>query len=271
MRRSDTPLALAAFVVLLLATTGRCASAATIVLDDWSNPLAANPCLPRTAQPIVFFGRYCDGVSCPPDPLVDGSVQSYFCDQQRQLNLSGVLGGDRYLTLSVQAQPAVTANVAQVMPAAHVLAFTTTIRTGANAVASSYFGGRPNFDWHLDVSASTRFHTTILGDVSPAKPAYVVVQMFTKKAPIADYDVVGRATVTQPGDVSIPFGAFTGSTRFRFDRVDEIDVTVMDCDQWPCAGLLPARTMTVGPLLFDTDLATSAPRRTWGQLKAAYR
>jgi hypothetical protein len=252
--------ALATALLLALAAP----SAFALTIDSFTNALPPNPCLPASAQEVIFQGVYCDGTTCPPDPFAACQII-----MATQAGLSGVL-----------ASATRTTRVATFSPNANIHGRITSSRLEVGTDEGrdhwtylTYYGSSSDLDLDLVAAGVASFELSIGGDPSPALPLYLKVLLVDfDGGTFPDPTAEALLTVTAPGPVSIPLSSFTLRNGIDLRHVDIIAVTAGDCPTNECAPLSGPRSYWIGPLSLPTvDAPTRTNASTWGVIKASYR
>ena len=261
MRACRKVVVLALLLVCVLASV-----ASAVVLDTFTDPLPANPCLPVTALPIVFYGAFiCDGSSCPPyaysscawRTATQSGLTGVLSGKRRELNIYGAAWGGL-----MKAEVRTELGVVEVMndgPYNHALYF--------------LYGTRyaePDETLALDLSGLAGFRVPVSGTVSPSEPMELLVQLWGGPGdPRPNADAL--VPITASGDVLVPLSAFTTRYGFSFSDVRGIEIGVGDCHDSECPEEpWPARSYTIGPITVDA-LPTPVAGGSWGTLKTRYR
>jgi hypothetical protein len=245
--------------------------AATITLDTFVDALPPNPCLPLSGQAVLFTGDFCDGTSCPPDPLV--TCETYVVEQA---GLPGVVAGARRLTGieglkgNVRVDTSLQRLVASLGGPDEVLAY---VMYGTHPDVAREDGP------HLDLVAEGTSHVRLDldGDFSIANPIWLEL-WFTSDTPGSAglRFAVGAAKITSPGVHLIPLASFQSFDGFSWADVDFVELFFFNCENttyppvYECTHSEAPLTFSLGPIeLVSTP--TPARRASWGLLKAAYR
>ncbi len=262
--RPTTFALLLALLLALLVATARPTPAASLLLDAMTDPLPASPCLPVSAQPVVFLGPFCDAAACPPGEIVPFAAP---CNLATQDALAGVLRHRQRLA-EILGNPDLAASV-RVRPD---LACAEVGFSDPAGNESDFVYERAGADWNLDLATAgvTALRVPVSGDVSALRPLQVSVGLVDRATYLGASAVV---TVTAPGDVVVPFTALAVDSGFDFSGVDVVSVGFGECLDGACpgAGTYAPRSFTVGPFSFDVDLGTPVRTHSWGSLKATYR
>src|SRR5262249_9711851 len=175
---------------------------AQFVIDDLSQTLPPNPCMPASHKAIVFEGESCDGVSCPPGPLVTSSCAG--ASVTTQTGLSSVLQNASH---TVVRKAFVGTNQSTHSVSA-------TVNTALNRWQSSgddplgtisyLWYSAPGWNLNFPAMGVASVQVAVEGDITAAKPLYCWLELIYDDA-VYRY---GQMTVvmTAPGLVTFPIG-----------------------------------------------------------------
>ncbi len=259
------PTRLVVLLALLVAPTLP-AAAATTVLDAMTGALPANGCLP-SAQPVVFLGPFCDAPSCPPGSVVSPSdCPGLVTAWVEQTGIAGVPAGVSR-RVAVDGGTVDAGVSARIDPVSAVTVFDEgpVVR---GLMSLEYFPA-PGSAWRLDLAAlgAVSVHAELAGEISATAPVHARLVLTNYDDAGSDATCEGMATA--PGTLVFPISSFTVSPGFDFSSVAQVELVLFDCD--PCGAPVQPRQYTLGPLVFDSDVATTARASSWGRLKATYR
>lgn len=249
------------------------AGAFALDLDRFTSALPPNPCLPLSAQPVVFAGTFCDGAACPPDPWAT-------CESAEvtQVGLAGVLAGtQRHVRLFQLFNDANNLSV-RIDPDAQRLHATFDAPTEAGLIVNygSPYLSEPDPDaLNLDLVSlgveSVCFE--LAGNFTPAQPLFVVVELLSDAYTYPRPSGTAQLTVSQAGAAIIPLAAFQPQLGFSPSDVDDIELWFSQCTSYetPCTGVAydPVQ-FSLGPIVFHQGVVP-ASRTSWGRLKTIYR
>jgi hypothetical protein len=246
-------------VIAALLTPG---AALAITLDAFTDAFPPIPCLPVSAQPIIFQGTVCDGTSCPPDPW-----SNCWENLAQQTGLAGVLGGRR------EARVLAGSDVAsRVRPELGVLEVTSAGPT--NHLVHLTYGtrsGDPAQSLNLDLSAAIAVRIPLHGNVAAAEPMDLFIGLWGNGSQAGPPNADVTVNVTESGDLVVPLSAFTQRFGFSFAEVWGVEVAVDDCNAESCPDEpYPARSYTLGPITIDGGVVPTAAS-SWGSVKIRYR
>jgi hypothetical protein len=258
--RTRVPFLLA--VVLAAVAAWSPGPAAAIAIDAFTDPFPPSPCLPQTGAPVLFVGAYCDGVSCPPDPFAP-------CEDPEvaQSGLPGVAGGTRATLVTWDSGP--------VDVHARVRGDLGRLEVVSGGGSSSYLllqYGSLSAPLALDLSADSHLAIEIGGDVSPALPLFIRVEMISIEPDgITLHGAYASAPiVSETGTRTFPFDSFDLLPGFSFAEVDVMRIYAGECPQAACDGPFPPRAWTIGTIRTDGGVVSTG-RPSWGRLKTTYR
>jgi len=256
-------------LIVVISVLAASSDASAFILDRFTDALPANPCLPQSGQPVVFDGPFCDGTSCPPDPLAPCAENDAV-----QTGLSGVFAGTRRT--------------------AETLAFGGTVTGRIDPVAARFHGSLDVFsDGWITLSYGTPYQFThdadalnlnlpalgvsgvefvIEGGPSPATPLYLWIFFLADAASSPRPWAPAQRAITAPGTVFVPLTDFTPSPGFTMSDVDDIQFIFSNCESidLKCSEFLPAVDFALGPIEFVAAPTPASPV-SWGRVKAAYR
>ena len=256
-------------LVLVVAILSLPTAAPAVTVDAFTDAFPANECLPNSGLPILFVGPYCDGASCPPDP-----VAPCWENSTQQSGLAGVLSGH-----AVPAARGVFVSTLNETPASARIRpelGRLEIEVGQDAyhgVQVSYSSGTSeDLGLNLPALGAAGLAFELFGDPAPTHPISISVNLITSH-PVPGGQVFDTAnyagTLDHTGPWLLPFSAFQTSSGFSYAEVDLI-VIELTGDVGAPGSPLPARSWAIGPITFMTGPTASATR-TWGGLKALYR
>ncbi len=255
MRRLHPLLALLA---LMLAPAP--ARPALVTFDAMTDAFPPNACLPNSGQRVIYVGPFCDGTTCPPDPMALASCAGGATPNQ--FFLPGVLAVVRRAEIS--GGPSASARSLSAQSRIEV----TTASPAFVATALHY--GTANLD--LVALGAVAIRISLTGDISPAKPLWCLAQLAENTNPPGPAEARLEIAATAPGDLVLPLAAFVKDSPFAFDGLDALVFTFRDCAVASCFGYsAPGRQYSIGPIRIETAGPTPARATTWGRIKTLYR
>ncbi len=266
MRATPRAVLLAGLILALAPAPGH-----AFTLDALNQALPPHPCLPLSMQPVVFVGPYCDGTSCPPDPLA--ACSQGFADQT---GASGVWAGAprRVSVGNYYDEP----TSARLDPVAHVVeaSFGGTSESTLGLEYGTPYDFLPEpgaLNLNLVALGATDVQLVLQGGISTSQPLLVAVEFLSDAPQAPRPSATALVVVDQPGIVSIPLSAFVPMLGFSMSDMDDIQIFVSTCLDWEngCDGSTYAPVaFSVGPIEIVTS-PTAARRASWGALKQLYR
>ena len=261
------------FALVLAAPLACIASAAAaLTIDNFSNPLPPNPCLPHSGAAVVFAGPYCDGASCPPDSWVTCAERSAL-----QTRLPGVIGGRREVIVSEGTDAPLSARVD---PASHSLhaSFGGTYEAGLEldyGTPGAYTQDPDALNLDLVALGASGFEFTLEGGFSALQPVFVVIELLADAPTSPRPSAQATLIVTSPGPVVVTLAEFVPGPvpGFTMSDVDDIQILLSNCtnvDGCDSGASFTPFDVQLGPVSIASD-PTPVAKTSWGRLKAIYR
>ncbi len=252
----------------LLLAASAAARADTFMIDAFKNPFPASPCILDAERHVIYSGLFCVG-TCPPD-----SFRTNWCGSQQELdwtNPSGSADGGmnlgRYAAIHANSGGYSTVSSAELAPVDPRIEVNTNDPLGSALYLTYWSENGESIDLAARGAIALRIRCT--GQVSTSQPLVCEAMM-------ASYGAIGgsaycTARANADGDFVLPINQFVAEPGFDLAFVWTIALAFEDCEGRVCSGTVPPRRYWIGPPQFDVGAATPALRRSWGQLKAAYR
>jgi len=221
-------------------------------IDDFSTPYPANPDLPNSGRQIIFVGSTCDGSACPPGEIVSHLVD----DSAYQTGLSGVVGGERYATITYVTG---TAN-SGIWGEGNSMSFNH--NAGASAVLTLEYGMNIDLGADFETIGATKFLVTVnSGDMySGPRPVPCTITVISGRGTAQEATASSTLDLVDEATYNYPFSGF-GSVDFS-----DIDYIKYTFD----ASAVTSVDFSIGPLSTDGG-SVDSEQSTWGAIKDLYR
>lgn len=258
----------------LLAALLLCSGTAhAIVLESWTTPFPPSPCLPNTAQRVVFTGFLCDAPGCPPGVPIDSHDGPQECANLDQAGIAGSFGGGRYASAYSNSNYAGTVTMRVDSPESRLVI--------ASAEPAGYYvqiGWDHGAEgWNLDLGSIASIDFSMSGDITPERPVHVRVLLFCDVPPgtIGDAPWAERwLAVSAPGTLSVPLASLAVlGALFDVHSVDGIQLDFSNCAEFgeDCSSASLPQTFSIGALRLEPGQVTPTVHRSWGALKVHHR